>query len=110
MESKSSHRFLLGKQSSLAPDCHNPLDELDRAETIDPGVRLMYSANEGDVDTIQDLLGSGADVNFKDIDGRTALHIAACQGRTDVVQLLLDRGAKVDPKDRWGSTVSLCCS
>lgn len=74
-------------------------------EPVDPNVRLMYMANEGDLDAIEELLDSGTNVNFRDIDGRTALHIAACQGRTDVVQLLLNRGAEVDPQDRWGSTV-----
>lgn len=62
-------------------------------------------ANEGDLDGIKELLDSGTDVNFRDIDKRTALHVAACQGRTDVVRLLLSRGADVDPEDRWGSTV-----
>ncbi|KAJ4729067.1 putative Protein kinase [Melia azedarach] len=64
----------------------------------------MYMANEGDLDGIKELLDSGTDVNFRDIDKRTALHVAACQGRTDVVQLLLSRGAHVDVEDRWGST------
>ncbi|MBA0781289.1 hypothetical protein Gotri_002227 [Gossypium trilobum] len=64
----------------------------------------MYMANEGDLEGIKELLDSGTNVNFKDIDGRTALHVAACQGLTDVVRLLLDRGAEVDSKDRWGST------
>ncbi|KAG8501674.1 hypothetical protein CXB51_003837 [Gossypium anomalum] len=64
----------------------------------------MYMANEGDLEGIKELLDSGTNVNFKDIDGRTALHVAACQGLTDVVRLLLDRGADVDSKDRWGST------
>ncbi|XP_031384250.1 integrin-linked protein kinase 1 isoform X2 [Punica granatum] len=100
-------RFTLGRQSSLAPNRQGSRDDGDDPEgleAVEPGVRLMYSANEGDLDSIQDLLASGTNVNFKDIDGRTALHIAACQGRTDVVQLLLDRSAEVDPKDRWGST------
>lgn len=114
MESKSQHRFTLGRQSSLAPDrststptTPGPFDDGDQelSVAVESGVRLMYSANEGDVDAVKDLLDSGTDVNFTDIDGRTALHIAACQGRPDVVELLLDRGAVVDPKDRWGSTV-----
>jgi len=75
------------------------------AEGIDPGVRLMYLANGGDVEGIGEVLDSGVNVNFKDIDGRTALHVAACQGLADVVSLLLDRGAEVDVKDNWGSTV-----
>ncbi|XP_015876539.3 integrin-linked protein kinase 1 [Ziziphus jujuba] len=100
-------RFALGKQSSLAPargsDRRNK-PEVDSGGEVNPGVRLMYLANEADLDGIRELLDSGIDVNFRDIDNRTALHIAACQGLTDVVALLLQRGAEVDPKDRWGST------
>nr|GMD87784.1 serine/threonine-protein kinase HT1-like [Ipomoea batatas] len=110
MEQKTPVRFTLGKQSSLAPE--RVVDEwLDGKEDgedgvldIDPRVRLMYSANEGDLEGIKEILESGIDVNSPDIDFRTALHVAACQGFTDVAQLLLDNGAKVDPKDRWGST------
>ncbi|KAI6673191.1 hypothetical protein NL676_001097 [Syzygium grande] len=106
---KSQSRFALGRQSSLAPGPEGaPSPGASPGgggpEAVDPRVRLMYAANEGDPDAIRGLLDSGTDVNFRDIDGRTALHIAACQGRTDVVQLLIDRGAVVDPKDRWGST------
>lgn len=107
MESRSPPRFNLGKQSSLAPEQPVPVDDSDGAVMINPGVRLMYMANEGDLDGIKELLDSGTDVNFRDIDKRTALHVAACQGRTDVVQLLLSRGAHVDVEDRWGSTVIL---
>ncbi|XP_044503037.1 integrin-linked protein kinase 1 isoform X2 [Mangifera indica] len=107
MESKSPANFVLGKQSYLAPD--QPVQAQDAEGSgseaaIDPRVRLMYMANEGDLEGIKELLNSGTDVDFRDIDERTALHVAACQGRTDVVQLLLSRGADVDPKDRWGST------
>ncbi|GLU13870.1 hypothetical protein SLE2022_304800 [Rubroshorea leprosula] len=108
MESKAAVRFTLGKQSSLAPERNQEelevREEEGEGEEIDKGVRLMYLANEGDLDGIRELLDSGIDVNFRDIDDRTALHIAACQGLTDVVSLLLQRGALVDSKDRWGST------
>lgn len=100
---KLQPRFSLGRQSSLAPErggCGG-----DASEALDPAVRLMYLANEGDSDGIKELLDAGSNVNFTDIDGRTSLHVAACQGRTDVVDLLLRRGAHVDPQDRWGSTV-----
>lgn len=103
-------RFTLGKQSSLAPE--NEREELavgegeDDLDGIDPRVKLMYLANEADLDGVKELLDSGIDVNFRDIDDRTALHVAACQGLTDVVSLLLERGADIDRKDRWGSTVS----
>ncbi|XVF25574.1 hypothetical protein REPUB_Repub13aG0223600 [Reevesia pubescens] len=106
MENKAAVRFTLGKQSSMAPgtDRGEP-DEKDKEEREDiDGVRLMYLANEGDLDGIHELLDSGVNVNFRDIDARTALHIASCQGQTDVVSLLLQRGANVESKDRWGST------
>lgn len=68
-------------------------------------MELMYMANEGDLEGINTVLESStADVNFRDIDGRTALHVAACQGKAPVVRFLLDRGAEVDAVDRWGST------
>ncbi|XP_054817294.1 integrin-linked protein kinase 1-like [Prosopis cineraria] len=100
---KSQSRFTLGRQSSMAPERRNSGDDTG-SEAIHSSVRLMYLANEGDLDGIKELLDSGSDVNFRDIDGRTALHVAACQGLTDVVEMLIQRGAEVDPKDRWDST------
>lgn len=107
MEGKTGVRFTLGKQSSMAPERNRDPEpaELDDGDEIDPGVRLLYAANEGDIGSIRELLDSGVDVNFRDIDNRTALHIAACQGSADVVSILIEYGAQVDPKDRWGSTV-----
>lgn len=109
MDANVRARFTLGKQSSLKPEREgSPVvtDELDDSIAIDPGIKLMYLANDGDLDGIRELLDSGTDVNFHDTDGRTSLHVAACQGRPDVVELLLERGADVDVQDQWGSTVS----
>ena len=80
-------------------------NEGEDVNDIDPGLKLMYMTNERDLDGIKELLDSGADVNFRDIDNRTALHIAACQGFSDVAELLLENGAHVDLKDRWSGTV-----
>ncbi|KMT02281.1 hypothetical protein BVRB_9g205990 [Beta vulgaris subsp. vulgaris] len=112
MESKSQGKFNFGRQSSMAPerevDCSIANQDYEvlefDPEKIEEGVRLMFLANEGDLEGISELLDSGIDVNFKDIDSRTPLHVASCQGLADVVGLLLDRGAEVDTKDRWGST------
>jgi ankyrin repeat protein len=103
-------RFTIGRQSSMAPEkipepsVHSEEEVFEDGEEIDGGVRLMYLANEGDIEGIKELIDSGIDANYRDIDDRTALHVAACQGLKDVVELLLDRKAEVDPKDRWGST------
>ncbi|KAK7276787.1 hypothetical protein RIF29_17933 [Crotalaria pallida] len=107
---KLQRPFSMGRQSSLAPQRNNNDDGADSTyhgggSSMDPAaVGLMYMANEGDLLGMKELLDSGTDVNYKDIDGRTALHVAACQPRTDVVDLLLQQGASVDPQDRWGST------
>ncbi|MFS8026618.1 putative protein kinase TKL-Pl-5 family [Helianthus anomalus] len=106
MEGKGKVRFTLGKQSSMAPEreLESDSDSDDGMEEIDPRVRLMFFASEGDLEGIKKLMKSGTDVNFRDIDNRTALHVASCQGFTDVAELLLEGGAEVDPKDKWGST------
>lgn len=106
MESKSQQgKFVYGRQSSMAPERDTTAQEHEfDPSKMEEGVRLMFLANEGDLEGIKEVLDSGIDVNFKDIDSRTPLHIASCQGRSDVVELLLQQGAEVDPKDRWGST------
>ncbi|XP_047315293.1 integrin-linked protein kinase 1-like [Impatiens glandulifera] len=103
-------RFILGRKSSFAPDLQISEDDYEQVsveeDDINPNVKLMYMASEGDLEGIQELVDFEADLdpNFQDIDGRTALHVAACQGFSDVAELLLKKGAHVDPKDRWGST------
>lgn len=79
-------------------------EEEDIGIEIPPSVKLMYAANEGDLQGIKELLDAGGDVNFRDIDNRTPLHVAACQGYVEAVGFLIQMGAEVDSKDRWGST------
>ncbi|KAL8144259.1 hypothetical protein V2J09_017291 [Rumex salicifolius] len=123
MERTTSIGFRLGRQSSRAD--LNRFAESDAPGTvffeftdessegfvedvsvdeIPSGVRLMYAAYEGDLEGIKELLDSGADINFRDIDNRTPLHVAACQGYREAVELLIKNGAEIEAKDRWGST------
>ncbi|KAI3754465.1 hypothetical protein L1987_54249 [Smallanthus sonchifolius] len=103
MDVKLKVRIVLGKQSSMKPDSGFDSDSDDGLEAIDPRVRLMFFVSEGDLKGIKKLLSSGTDVNFRDIDNRTAVHVAACQGFSVVVELLLEGGVEIDPRDKWGA-------
>ncbi|KAL8128660.1 hypothetical protein V2J09_017815 [Rumex salicifolius] len=122
MERSASVRFKSKRQSSRAD--LNLLAESDEAvvrvdltddssasavedggfDDVPFGIKLMYAANEGDLQGIREILASGIDVNYRDADNRTPLHVAACQGYKEVVELLIENGAEVEAKDRWGST------
>jgi ankyrin repeat protein len=76
---------------------------LSRGVTVaaDGESALLGAAMHGDVESVQALLGSGADVNARHAHGWTALVLAAVGGHTTVVQALLDAGADVDAKEEW---------
>ena len=57
--------------------------------------KLYHAAESGDVDLAQDCLHKGADVHYKDGDGRTPLHLAAERGKTEVTKVLLEAGASL---------------
>ncbi|XP_011073996.1 serine/threonine-protein kinase STY8-like isoform X2 [Sesamum indicum] len=109
---RNNFRFSFGRQSSLDPIRRNMLldDGTDEGLTVpdnlDSTMQLLFSACQGHVEGVQDLLDEGIDVNSIDLDGRTALHIASCEGHLEVVKLLLSRGANMDARDRWGSTAA----
>jgi len=54
------------------------------------------------------LLGKGVNIEAKDNDGRTLLHLAAIERKLDILQLLLQSGAKIDAKDNDGKTPLHC--
>lgn len=60
----------------------------------------------GDIASVQLLLDSGTDVdvNVKDADGATVLHIACAMGNKEMAKYLLDKGADVNAKDNEQST------
>jgi len=57
-----------------------------------------------DVDMLQFLLNHGADVNYRQGDLRTLLHLAASHGELGVARVLLGHRADVDSRDNWGKT------
>jgi ankyrin repeat protein len=56
------------------------------------------------METIRILLRYGADISYRDKDGRTLLHNAVSRSREDIVDLLLKHGADINAKDKYGYT------
>ncbi|XP_055520401.1 glutaminase kidney isoform, mitochondrial-like [Leucoraja erinacea] len=68
-------------------------------------VNLLFAAYSGDIAALRRFALSAMDMEQKDYDSRTPLHIAAAEGHVEVVCFLLD-ACCVNPfcKDRWGNT------
>lgn len=71
----------------------------------DEGERPLHlAAQEGFVHGVRALLGHGADIEARNIDGETALLVAVRMRRYDVVALLIERGADASSRDQYGNT------
>ncbi|UCF16699.1 MAG: ankyrin repeat domain-containing protein, partial [Phycisphaerales bacterium] len=70
----------------------------------DPNVTIQVAAYVGAVQTVKHLIEAGANVNLRDNESRTLLHLSAMAGHEDVVRLLLSRKARPQSKDQYGRT------
>ncbi len=77
------------------------VNEKDPASGSSP---LLTAALFGRTEIVQQLLNSGAEINFQNFDGSTALHTAAFLCRTQIVNLLLQKGAKKTIRNKGGAT------
>ncbi|KAJ8257958.1 hypothetical protein GJAV_G00191590 [Gymnothorax javanicus] len=68
-------------------------------------INLMFAAYSGDVSAMRRIALSAMDMEQKDYDSRTALHVAAAEGHLDAV-LFLTEECRVNPfiTDRWGNS------
>lgn len=89
------------QQVAATLDAHGAADHVGRA--IWP-VLACAAARDGDLELLQRLQNSGADLRWADVDGRTPLHLAAAEGHHPVVAWLLTQGADPSARDRRGTT------
>ncbi|PKS11382.1 hypothetical protein jhhlp_003145 [Lomentospora prolificans] len=68
---------------------------------------ISWAAGGGHVAVLQRLLEAGAQVDAKDNDGSTPLHLASRNGYDTIVQQLLKAGAQVDAKRKFGGSTPL---
>ncbi|KAL8183762.1 UNVERIFIED_CONTAM: hypothetical protein K2H54_050978 [Gekko kuhli] len=59
-------------------------------------INLLFAAYTGDVSALRRFALSGMDMEQRDYDSRTALHVAAAEGHVEVVKFLLE-ACKVNP-------------
>ncbi len=75
-----------------------------RIDTSDPNNLLIVASQLGDIDRVRLAIAKGADVNYQDEKGGTALHWAVFYGHKEIIKLLLMQGADPLIKDKNGIT------
>ena len=78
--------------------------------TEDPNDQLSKAIDAGDVPACLAAVDAGADVNYRQSWGFTALMIAASRGDTNAVDSLLANGANVHLRNRVGATALACAA
>ncbi|KAJ1394254.1 RmlC-like jelly roll fold [Sesbania bispinosa] len=59
-------------------------------------MRMNCAAYDGHLDLLKGLIGSGADPNKTDYDGRSPLHISASKGYVDISHFLVEQGVNIN--------------
>uniref|UniRef100_A0A8D3BQF4 glutaminase n=1 Tax=Scophthalmus maximus TaxID=52904 RepID=A0A8D3BQF4_SCOMX len=84
---------------------HDPRRSSDDDPVSSLVVKLMFAAYSGDTSSLRRFALSAMNMEQRDYDSRTALHVAAAEGHVEAV-IFLTEICKVNPhmKDRWGNT------
>ncbi len=91
----------------IALSCSKGINEL---RNINKGIiedLIRYYKNK-DQEKVLELLKNNADVNFKDIEGNTALFYAICCGWEEGMKILVEYGADVNIKNNYGVDPLFC--
>jgi ankyrin repeat protein len=67
-------------------------------------ISLWDAVGEGNIGEVKAHIFHKTDINVKDVDGQTPLHVAARVDRVEMATLLLANGANVNETDNYGKT------
>jgi ankyrin repeat protein len=97
--------------SSVAALSAAPLEEpsltpvtviVDRRRIESLGASLYEAAREGQLESVKSLIQRGANVRYKNLLEKTALHAAALNGHAHVIEYLTEQGAYPSATDKSG--------
>eukprot|EP00812_Abedinium_dasypus_P009730 NODE_339_length_1652_cov_634.402004.p1 GENE.NODE_339_length_1652_cov_634.402004~~NODE_339_length_1652_cov_634.402004.p1 ORF type:complete len:459 (-),score=123.60 NODE_339_length_1652_cov_634.402004:258-1634(-) len=94
----------------LKKACWDKLEAFNEAhddcidEEVDESMRLCCEAAKGDIQALQNLLEHRANINAKNDDGRTALHVAASHGQVAALHYLVQMKANLNVYDEFHLT------
>ncbi|XP_077195013.1 protein phosphatase 1 regulatory subunit 12A isoform X2 [Paroedura picta] len=69
---------------------------------FDDGAVFLAACSSGDTEEVLRLLERGADINYANVDGLTALHQACIDDNVDMVKFLVENGASINQPDNEG--------
>ncbi|XP_069620613.1 protein phosphatase 1 regulatory subunit 12A isoform X2 [Ranitomeya imitator] len=69
---------------------------------FDDGAVFLAACSSGDSDEVCKLLDRGADINYANVDGLTALHQACIDDNLEMVKFLVENGASINQPDNEG--------
>ncbi|KAM9327936.1 protein phosphatase 1 regulatory subunit 12A isoform 1-T1 [Pholidichthys leucotaenia] len=69
---------------------------------FDDGAVFLAACSSGDTEEVLRMLERGADINYANVDGLTALHQACIDDNVDMVTFLVEHGASVNQPDNEG--------
>uniref|UniRef100_A0A8C7NX36 Protein phosphatase 1 regulatory subunit n=1 Tax=Oncorhynchus mykiss TaxID=8022 RepID=A0A8C7NX36_ONCMY len=89
----------LGSETDIEP----PILKKKKAKVkFDDGAVFLAACSSGDTEEVLRMIDRGADINYANVDGLTALHQACIDDNVDMVTFLVEHGAAINQPDNEG--------
>ena len=76
----------------------------------DASYRLYKAAENGNIETVKQLIENGVNVNAENKSGSFALNAAAFKNNHEMIQLLINNGADINSRNRGLDTPLICAT